>query len=223
MVKSPDDELAELYTRIQTAAQRTGRALHDDVGPLLSAAGLHLQLLRMDHPQLERDIGQITGVLDQACERVRAVSQELAPSPVLRGGLKNALERLAALVATHPRPIAIQLKYQIPAKLPTAELPTAELPAAELPIETACALYQAAGAAVAAAVDRFEATRIAITAGGSRQISIRIADNGRTRGRAKALRAAFRIAAAQGLSVALTTKQDTIVLIRYALRRPTGG
>jgi signal transduction histidine kinase len=201
-------ELAELYALIQLAATRSGRALHDDVGPLLSAAGMHLQLLRMDHPQIEGEIERISAILDQAFERIRAVSLELAPSPVLRGGLKNALEQLTALVATHPRPIAIQLKYQV---------------TAELPVEDACALYQAAGAAVAAAAGPFAATRIAITARGSRGASIRIADNGRTRGRAKALDAARRIAEAQGLLVTIVTKQGTIVSIRYALRRPTGG
>jgi signal transduction histidine kinase len=215
MANSNGDKLAELYTLIQLAATRSGRALHDDVGPLLSAAGLHLQMLRMDHPRMGSEIDRIAAILEQAFERIRDVSQELAPSPVLRGGLKNALERLAALAKTHPRPVTIQLNYQV---------------VAELPVDAACALYEAAGAAVAAAMGPFAATRIAITARGARlgprkvsRISIRIVDNGRSRGRAKALRAACRIAEAQGLSMTLATKQDTIVLIRYALRPPTSG
>jgi len=205
MVKPKGDKLAELYTRINTAANHHGRVLHDDVGPLLSAAGLHLQLLRMDHPETEREIEQVNGILDQVYERIRAVSQELAPSPVLRGGLKNALERMAESYGRHPG-LPVRLKYEI---------------TAELPVDSACALYAAAHAAVETA-GSFDATRIAITAGGSRQVSIRIADNGRTRGRAKALDMARRIAEAQGLLVTVATKQGTIVSIRYALRSPTG-
>ncbi|HXP84421.1 MAG TPA: histidine kinase [Bryobacteraceae bacterium] len=208
MAKSKDDNVADLYTLVQRAAARSGRALHDDVGPLLSAAGLHLQLLRMDHPRIEGDIERISAILDQAYERIRAVSQELAPSPVLRGGLKNALERLAELTAAAHPGIAIKLNYKV---------------AGELPVDAACALYEAVHAAVAATAGPFAATRIAITAKGAHQVSIRIVDNGRTRGRVKALRAARQVAEAQGLSMTLATKQDTIVLIRYAFRRPTGG
>jgi signal transduction histidine kinase len=206
------DEVAQRYTRMHAAANRSGQVLHDDVGPLLSAAGLHLQLLRLDYPRMKHDIDQISAILDQAFERIRTVSQELAPSPVLRGGLKNALEWLAASTAAAHPGMVVKVNYQA---------------AAELPVDAACALYQAAGEAVAAALS---ATRIAITVRGARlgtrpagKISIRIVDNGRPRGRAQALHAARRIAEAQGLSITVATKQDTIVLIRYALRSPSSG
>jgi signal transduction histidine kinase len=215
MAQPNGDKLAELYTLIQLAATRSGRALHDDLGPLLSAAGLHLQMLRMDHPRMGSEIDQIAAILEQAFERIRDVSRELAPSPVLRGGLKSALEWLAeSTAASHPG-IAVKLNYKI---------------TADLPVIAACALYEATGAAVAEAVGPFGATRVAIAARGALLgprkvglVSIRVEDNGRARGRAKALRAACRIAEAQGLSMTLATKQDTIVLIRYALRPPTGG
>jgi len=206
MAKTNGDKLAELYALIQLAATRSGRALHDDAGPLLSAAGFHLQSLRMDHPELAGPIDHVTGILDRACECIREVSQELAPSPVLRGGLKNALERLAAVASA--RGVTIQLSYQI---------------AAELPLEHACALYDAARAALEAAAGAFGATRIAISARGIRQISVKIADNGQPRGRERALETARRIAEAHGLLVTIATKRSTIVSIRYALRRPAGG
>ena len=40
-------ELFEARSQLRAA----GQALHDEVGPLLSAAGLRLQLLRIDHPE----------------------------------------------------------------------------------------------------------------------------------------------------------------------------
>ena len=49
--------------------RRAGKALHDDVGPLLAAAGLRLQLLRMDHPQAAEQVNELLGTLDDAMER----------------------------------------------------------------------------------------------------------------------------------------------------------
>jgi hypothetical protein len=64
--------------------QRAGRILHNDVGPLLSASGLHLQALKMDFPQTAPQVDAVLAILDDAMDRVRALSQELAPSPVRR-------------------------------------------------------------------------------------------------------------------------------------------
>ena len=61
-------------------AHRAGRVLHDDVGPLLSASGLRLQLLKMDFPDASARVDEVLAILDDAMERVRALSQELAPS-----------------------------------------------------------------------------------------------------------------------------------------------
>jgi signal transduction histidine kinase len=62
--------------------QRAGRMLHDEVGPLLAASGLRLQLLKMDFPDASAHVDEVLAILDDAMERVRALSQELAPSPV---------------------------------------------------------------------------------------------------------------------------------------------
>jgi signal transduction histidine kinase len=62
-----------------------GKMLHDDVAPLLMGAGLQLQLLRMDHPETARQVNEILATLDDAMERVRKLSQELAPSPFTPG------------------------------------------------------------------------------------------------------------------------------------------
>jgi signal transduction histidine kinase len=62
--------------------RRAGKMLHDEVGPLLASAGLRLQLLRMDHPQAAEQINELLVTLDDAMERVRALSHELSPSPL---------------------------------------------------------------------------------------------------------------------------------------------
>jgi signal transduction histidine kinase len=61
--------------------EHAGKVLHDDIGPLLSGAGLRLQLLRMDYPETAESVREVTETLDQAIDRVRALSQELKPSP----------------------------------------------------------------------------------------------------------------------------------------------
>jgi signal transduction histidine kinase len=61
--------------------RRAGQILHDDIAPLLVGAGLQLTLLRMDHPETSPQVNEILSTLDDAMERVRRLSQELAPSP----------------------------------------------------------------------------------------------------------------------------------------------
>lgn len=61
--------------------QLAGKILHDDVAPLLAGAGLQLQILRMDHPETAAQVSEILSTLDDAMERVRKLSQQLAPSP----------------------------------------------------------------------------------------------------------------------------------------------
>jgi signal transduction histidine kinase len=61
--------------------ERAGKALHDEIGPLLSAAGLRLQLLRMDYPETADRVREVTESLDQAIDRIREISRVLNPSP----------------------------------------------------------------------------------------------------------------------------------------------
>jgi len=61
--------------------RRAGKTLHDDVAPLLAAAGLQLQLLRMDHPAAAAQANEVLATLEDAMDRVRKLSQQLAPSP----------------------------------------------------------------------------------------------------------------------------------------------
>ena len=55
--------------------------MHDEIGPLLAASGMRLQLLQMDHPQTTDQVKEILSALDAAMERVRALSRDLVPPP----------------------------------------------------------------------------------------------------------------------------------------------
>ncbi len=75
------------------------RVLHDEVGQILSAVGLHLDVLQLDLkdkvPDIASRTAEIQGILENAVEQVRRLSHELCPEPVERAGLGNALRRLA--------------------------------------------------------------------------------------------------------------------------------
>lgn len=66
---------------INDPLRQAGKTLHDDVAPLLAGAGLQLQILRMDHPQTAAQVTEVLATLEDAMDRVRKLSQQLAPSP----------------------------------------------------------------------------------------------------------------------------------------------
>lgn len=61
--------------------KRAGKLLHDEIAPLLSAAGLKLHLLSMDFPDAEPVAVEVTAILEEAMDRVRELSRELSPPP----------------------------------------------------------------------------------------------------------------------------------------------
>jgi signal transduction histidine kinase len=69
-----------------TKLDHAGKVLHDEIGPLLSAAGLRLQLLRMDFPDTAERVREVTETLDAAIDQVRALAMELRPSPFSKNG-----------------------------------------------------------------------------------------------------------------------------------------
>jgi len=72
------------------ALRLAGKLLHDEIGPLLSAAGLKLQLLSMDFPETIEHVREVTGTLDEAIDRVRELSRKLSPAPdYARAPVKN--------------------------------------------------------------------------------------------------------------------------------------
>ena len=203
--KSDIEQIAALYVQARAALVRAGRALHDRVGSSLSAAGVQLQLLRMDVPAAEARIDDALRTLEEALNKVRDLSQDLCPSPAYRGGLKQALLRFADQHASSDCSIGVEYSAT-----------------AAVPGEIAAALYEAGSAAVEQAL-RQGAARVAITVRGAGPLVLRIADDGRKSGRARALAAIGTIARAQGLAFECSTGKGTIVSIRHAIRRPARG
>ncbi len=185
--------------------QRAGRVLHDDVGPLLSAAGLRLQLLRMDFPETAEALREAMQALDAAMERVRALSQELNPSPVFRVGLKNALGDLVE-----------RYRGQFPGNMVLVFATSSQLP-----LETAAAMFEAASVAIAEAVEHAEATRIDVSIRGQKTVTLSVKDNGKGRRPSRALAIAALLARHAGLTFDVSTGRVTIVRINYVLRRPS--
>jgi signal transduction histidine kinase len=68
--------------KLTAQSLRAAKLLHDEIGPLLSAAGLRLQLIRMDFPETAKLVGETTSVLDQAIDAVRELTRELGTVPL---------------------------------------------------------------------------------------------------------------------------------------------
>ncbi len=190
------EQLASMTAQARASLANAGRALHDDVGPLLAGAGLWLSTAAVDPA-----VNEALAALDQAMERVRALSQELNPSPVDRMGLHQALLQLQQ---HNP---AIEIHYATSAKLPR---------------QIAAAIFDAAGAAIEIAA-RAKAERIQVDVTGDSGLRVRITDNGRPTARTRALSLLTKLAEASGLTVTASTRKSTIVSISYGLRRSVGG
>ena len=199
------ERIAALYVQARGAVVRAGRALHDHVGSSLSSAGVQLQLLRMDEPQAGERIDEALRTLEEALNKVRDLSQDLCPSPAYRGGLKQALLRLADQHGSSD--CSIDVEYSTTAAIPA---------------EIAAALYEAGAAAVEQAI-QLGAARVRIAVRGAGPLLLRIAHDGRKPGRTRELSVIGILAREQGLGFAYTTGKGTIVSIRYGSRRPSRG
>jgi signal transduction histidine kinase len=98
--------LAELLATIiesrEAESARVSRFLHDEIGQVLSAAGLQLDVLRLDLkdrvPEIVERTAEIQAILERAVKQVRELSYELNPAIVERAGLPFALDRLAGRI-----------------------------------------------------------------------------------------------------------------------------
>jgi nitrate/nitrite-specific signal transduction histidine kinase len=98
-VEAVERRLAELVAQKDWRLLETGRFLHDDLGQLLTAAGIHLDLIAS---QLRKDASAeaveavvlLQDLLEQSMVRVRSLSEDLNKSTADRLGLKPAIERL---------------------------------------------------------------------------------------------------------------------------------
>jgi len=203
--KSCADDLARACVQAQKELRRAGRVLHDEIGSLLAVAGVRLQLLRMDVPDMADRTADLGDALERAMEAARTLSQDLDSSPVRRLGLKNALLNLADGYSETRRRVTARSTVSV-----------------ALPPEVAEVLYQAVSRTVTAAAGRPDVTRIRITASGARVITIRVAHNGGQTSPGPLAMTAM-LARHAGLRFETTTGKGTIVSIRYAIRRTSGG
>ncbi len=118
---------------------RVSRLLHDEVGQVLSAVGLQLDVMRLDFetnlPEIAPRTREIQQMLDEAVQRVRSLSYELNPSVVERAGLRLALEHLTARLQKNFAG-ALQLSYTPSSRIPPA-VANAWYKIAELAVENA--------------------------------------------------------------------------------------
>jgi two-component system, NarL family, sensor histidine kinase DegS len=94
------EAVVDLMNRHEVQLTEVARLLHDDVNQILSAAGLHLDILRMEFESQAPNIGEKTGelqkLLGEAIERLRKLSHDINPDIVGRVGLNYSLEQLVA-------------------------------------------------------------------------------------------------------------------------------
>ncbi len=147
---------------------RVSRILHDDVGQVLSAIGLQLDLLRMDLNENVADctgrIADIQKVLELAVAQVRDLSYELNPSIVERTGLQFALDRL---VGRYRKDFSGSLRLLFDSSV-------------RIPLEPATAVYKIAEQALENSVKHSGATRIEVLVKpGKHGATLEVRDNGR--------------------------------------------
>jgi two-component system, NarL family, sensor kinase len=161
-----ENTLALLISENEAEIERLGRTLHDDIGQMLSAAGLQVAALRLEYADaagLAERAAELQTTLERAMAQVRQLSAELNPSVVERCGLRFALDRLVE-------------RYQ-----PVFSGPVQILfpPDAYVPREISGMFYRVAEYAIEHALRRSDASNvdIEITATG-RQMSMEIRHNG---------------------------------------------
>lgn len=171
MATDEERSLASLLVSVMNAREqedaRVSRILHDEVGQVLSAIGLQLDLLRMDLNEnaagSSKRILHIQKVLERAVAQVRDLSTGLNPSIVERTGLQFALDRL---VGRYRKDFhgTIRLLFDSTVRLP---------------VRAATAVYKIAEQAIENAVVHSGATRIEVLVRSAKQgVSLEVRDNG---------------------------------------------
>jgi len=159
--------LAAVINAQEQEGARVARLLHDEVGQILSAVGLHLDVLRMDveekSPEIAQRIIENQKILEQAVDQVRALSYELNPEIVERAGLQSALDRLVG-------------RYRDISKQPIRLLFDSSI---RLPMNTATALYKIAECALDNAIKHSGCKKVEVLVqrrGGG--VELRVKDDG---------------------------------------------
>lgn len=161
------DSLVALMNAQEVQSAHIARVLHDDVNQVLSAAGLHLDLIRMEHgaqvPELSAKTAEVQNLLGQVIEQLRELSYEINPAVVERVGLVFALERLVERFRRqHRAPITSQIE-----------------PRLRIPLRISSALYRIAEAAIENSVRYSGAKKIELLLEGSANaVHLELRDDG---------------------------------------------
>lgn len=103
-------------------ASRASKLLHDEVGQVLSAVGLQLDVVKLDFkerlPEIVGRTNEIQQMLEMAVQQVRALSYALNPAIVERAGLYSALDRLVGRLRDR-HPGSIRYVFDSTVRVPT--------------------------------------------------------------------------------------------------------
>ncbi|MGE5489629.1 MAG: sensor histidine kinase [bacterium] len=212
--------LAETMNAQELEGARISRLLHDEVGQVLSAIGLQLDLLRMDISEGSQSasgrIVEIQRLLETAIGRVRDLSYELNPCAAGRAGLEPSLKSLADRYRTAvPAGIAVTCD---PAVRPDAAV--------------AAVMFRIAQLALDNAVRHAGATRIDVFVKKTRAgVSLIVRDDGRgfspraesIKPRGLGLRLMRRHASAAGLRFSLVSAPGRGTIVKVIQPVPTPG
>jgi signal transduction histidine kinase len=149
-------------------SNRVSRILHDEVGQVLSAVGLLLDVMKLDYkgqiPELTDRVHEIQKMLDHAVQQVRSLSYDLNPSVVERAGLQMALDRL---VGRYRERFAGSLRYLYDSSV-------------RVPLAIGNAWYKIAELALENALTHAAASRIEIhVRRAQKKVMIDVRDNGK--------------------------------------------
>jgi signal transduction histidine kinase len=150
-----DPSLARMLVTLMNSQEqewgRISRILHDEVGQIMSAVGLQLDVLRMDMehqvPEITARTAEIQQLLERAITLVRDLSYELNPAVVEKAGFQFAM--MDRLIGRHRQkyPGSLRLMVDLGERLPP---------------EVANAFYKIANQAVANAVQHGKCSQIEV-------------------------------------------------------------
>lgn len=140
--------------------------LHDEIGQVLTAAALELDLIVLDHgaaqPELAAAVASVQKTLEHAFAKVRALSHQVHPDPVARFGFRPVIDRLVTDARAR---FAGELVLHVEG-------------AGAPPEPVGTALYECASEAVENAIRHARATRIDIALTQGDVTRITVSDNG---------------------------------------------